>query len=533
VESRNADIDFGGGIEQSAGCRTVQKDHEIEVKFTCDPATMERVANSHILRSGADMRVRRLRTIYFDTPSDDLRKSGIVLRIRKKDHTAAVLGFKSASIKAGGSFARKEVEVPSPDLQPNLALFAKKTAADVVRIIGDRPLEPKFETQINRQTIVVSRAASCIEVALDEGHIVYGEQRVPLSEIELELKSGDEAFLYDLATELAKEFSLSLDFVSKGEKGFRTCGKESAAPVKAESIRLKSGATVDDTVTAILANTLAQFVANWAALRETERPESIHQLRVALRRLRSGLLMFKKVLPKGEFDDLRQEAKRIASALGPAREWDVLRASVEQMPLLRKNCPESCEALLTALQDCRNIAYKDARSLINSRDVTIFVLKVQSLLTRRAWRKALTNKKQPNLNVTAKKFAKRTLNKFSERVLKRGSEFPDLSDEARHKLRIALKNLRYSVEFFGSLFNRPRKVTSYVGHVTKLQDLIGTQNDVVMAREFLDKLSSTTGVGLEKASGFILGWYASKVSAAEESLCSSWKKFKQTDAFWD
>ena len=532
MDSRNADI----GLEvvgQSAGCRAVPKDREIEVKFTSDPAILERVVNSRILGSEADMRVQRLRTIYFDTPSDDLRKGGIVLRIRKKDSTAAVLGFKSASMKAGGSFSRREVEVPSPDLQPNLALFAKNTAADVIRIVGDRPLVPKFETHIHRRTIIVSRGISRIEAALDDGHIVYGEQCVPLSEIELELKLGDESVLYDLATELAKEFSLSLAFVSKGEKGFRTCGKESAAPVKAESIRLKSGATVDELVTAVLANALAQFVANWAALRETALPESIHQLRVALRRLRSGLLMFKRVLPKGESEDLRQEAKRIASALGPAREWDVLRASIEQMPLLRKNCPESCEALLTALQDCRNTAYKDARSLINSRDATVFVLKAQGLLTRCAWREALTKKERLQLNVTAKKFAKCALNKLSERVLKRGNEFPDLSDDALHKLRIALKNLRYSAEFFGSLFDRPRKVESYVGHVTKLQDLIGTRNDVVMARKFLDKLSSTAGVGPEKASGFILGWYASKISAAEKSLCGSWKKFKRADAFWD
>ena len=44
---------------------------------------------------------------------------------------------------------------------------------------------------------------------------------------------------------------------------------------------------------AVLSNTLLHFVANWAAIREAEDPTAIHQMRVALRRMRAALAMFK------------------------------------------------------------------------------------------------------------------------------------------------------------------------------------------------------------------------------------------------
>ena len=516
----------------SAEPGAAQNEKEIEVKFTSDPAAWERIKNSQFLTPVTEMRGQNLRTIYFDTPTDDLRKNGIVLRIRKKNRAAAVLGFKSAGKNAEGSFARKEVEVRSPDLQPNLALFAKNTAADLIRIVGDRPIEAKFETLINRQTILVRGGDSFIEVAFDKGHIVTGGQRVPLAEIELELKSGAETGLYDLAARLAKEFSLRLDFISKAEKGFRAIARKKPAPVKAKSVQLEVKATVENVITDVVSNTLAHFTANWAALIETEDPEAIHQLRVALRRLRSGLLMFKWALPRGEFDDLRNEAKRIAAALGLAREWDVLRAVVRQMPLLREDCPAACEALLTALEDCRSVAYKNARAVIESRNTTDFVLKVQSFLASRAWRIGLGKAERRRLNGTAKKFARRALTKLNARVLKRGKEFSGLSKEGRHKLRIALKNLRYGTEFFSELFGRGRVKRSYIKTVSILQHLLGAQHDVVSAKKILPQLSALSGPGSDRAAGFVTGWLSCGYAVADEDICKAWKKFKKTGPHW-
>jgi len=511
---------------------TSRKDHEIEVKFSTDLLGLNRSMVSPLFISASSPKKQKLRTIYFDSPSGDLRNNGFILRIRKNGRAGPLLGVKSASSTAGSPFARNEIEVRARDLEPDLTLFDNSTAAKLTQILGDRHLEAQFETQVTRQTIVVKKGQSEIEVAFDDGGIITGQSRVPLSEIELELKSGIEPDLYDLALQCAQSLPLRLDFVSKGEKGFRTCGKPGATSVKAEAIRLRPRARIDEAATVVLSNSLVHFTANWAAFKDTEHPESIHQMRVALRRMRTGLAVFKRVLPRAEIDFLRTEAKRIASALGPARECDAFSETAESGPLSQNSCQVNCDALLAAVRDWRVGAYRDVAALIADRGTTIFVLRMQRLLARTAQWNELPDARL-KLALSTRKFAKGALDKLNARVLKRGRDLLNLSDEARHRLRISLKKLHYGAEFFGNLFDQPRKMSSYIYRVSKLQDILGAQNDAAMAKHFLDKLSETSDGGTDRASGFVLGWYARGKSAADEKLSGAWKKFKRSRPFWD
>ncbi len=501
---------------------------ELEVKFQTDSVGLECALNSGILAAASTGQTQKLRSIYFDTSSGELRKNGVVLRIRKNERASPVLTVKSASAPVDGPFLRNEVEVPSPTLRPNLSLLDKTTADSLKGMVGKRPLRAQFETQIKRRTFLLVSGRSKIEVALDDGTVVAGKKRVPLREIELELKGGDETDLYDLAAALAGELPLRLDFVSKGERGSRIAAGELPSPVKARPIRFSRKATLDDAVGAVLSGTLAQFVGNWAALRETENPEAIHQMRISLRRLRTALAMFKRALPCPEFDVLRDEAKRIASALGPARDYDAFREFLEKGPLLHLDPPGSSKTLMAAFEERRAAAYKDARAVIENRDTTLFVLKVQSVLQRRPWLHV-----EPKLKpeVRAEVFARQALGQMQARVLKRGKGLANHPDEKRHELRLAFKNLRYGAEFFGGLFGR-RRTASYVRKVSVLQDLLGAHNDGASAKRFLKKVPARLGGNAETASGFILGWYARGTSRADEDLRKSWKKFKQTRAFW-
>ena len=526
-------LDDGLGVfEKSLEQGASRKDHEIEVKFSTDLLGLNRSMVSPLFVSASSPKKRKLRTIYFDSPSGDLRKNGLILRIRKNGRAGLVLGVKSASSTADSPFARNEIEVRARGLEPDLTLFEISTAAKLTRILGDRNLEAQFETQVTRQTIVVKKGQSEIEVAFDDGGIITGQSRVPLIEIELELKSGVETDLYDLALQCAGSLPLRLDFVSKGEKGFRACGNPGAASVKAETIQLRPRASIGKAATVVLSNSLVHFIANWAAFKDTEHSESIHQMRVALRRMRTGLVVFKTVLPRAEFDFLRTEAKRIASALGPARECDAFRETAERGPLSQNNGQVNCEALLAAVRDWRVGAYRSVAVLMDDRGTTIFVLRVQRLLAHMAqWIELPDARLKPALST--RKFAIGALDKLNSRVLRRGRDVLNLSDEARHSLRISLKKLHYGAEFFGSLFDRPRKMRSYIDRVAKLQDILGAQNDAAMAKHFLDQLSETSDGTTDKASGFVLGWYARGKSAADEKLSGAWKKFKRTKPFWD
>ncbi len=336
---------------------------------------------------------------------------------------------------------------------------------------------------------------------------------------------GTQSDLIDLAIRLAKDFSLRLDFVSKAEKGFRALLEEKPAPVKAAPLKSKALATLDEAVTAIISNTLAHFLANWACLRETDEPEAIHQMRIALRRMRCALSMFKRALPNAGFGALRDAAGQLASAFGPVRNADAIRLSVLQGPLASADCPENSDVLRGIMEKRRIAAYASARSEIESLAATLFVLDVQSLLAHDDWREG-TNTKMP-----ARKFFKAELSRLRARVHKR-AKAANVSDQARHKLRIALKNLRYGVDFF-DLFGNGKPRQAYKKRMSALQDLLGFRNDIVVAKTYLKELRTETGPEGEQILDFIRGWYARDAAAADREISKAIKKFKRMEPFWN
>jgi triphosphatase len=503
--------------------------HEIEVKFMTNAEGLRRAAALPLLGFAAEAPWLNLHSIYFDTPANDLRNSGIILRLRKKVGNGAVLCVKYAGSALDGPFRRGEIEVPSPNLQPDIALFDKATASELNKIVGAMPLKAQFETRVKRRSKIVTQGDCRIEVALDDGHIVAGDTRLPLKEIELELKAGEEAGLYHFALKLVDALPLQLDFMSKSERGFRACDQQVAHSVTAKFFTLREAATLDEAVSAVVSSTLGHFVANWAALRASDHPEAVHQMRVSLRRMQCGIAIFKRILPPTEFEVFRSEAKRIASALAPAREADVFREKAEQGPLADAACPAGRAALLKAVENRWIAAYKAARAVLADPATSGFVLKVQLFLVRGA-----IGLSDVSLHpIPAQKFARKALSKLYSRVLKRGNGLPDISDEARHKLRIALKNLRYGVEFFGGLFVKRSNVKAYVSVISELQDLLGAHNDEVTARHFLAELNGLRNVDQREASGFVLGWYARGIACSDAELLKCWKMFKKIKPFWD
>ena len=114
-------------------------------------------------------------------------------------------------------------------------------------------------------------------------------------------------------------------------------------------------------------------------------------MRVALRRLRTALAFFDRCLPCAEFGIFRAEAKRIASALAPARDLDAFRQLIEDGP---RACyaheGESFEALLIMIEDRRMAAYAIAQNIIEDPSTTRFVLKLRAFLAHKGWRNALS-----------------------------------------------------------------------------------------------------------------------------------------------
>jgi triphosphatase len=138
--------------------------------------------------------VERLHSIYFDTEAGDLRRHRIVERLRQlRDGHVLTLKWDG---QIGRGTERGEIEVATTSSTPDPSLFGAAVEVEITRLTERRPLQAIFATDIKRvlRRVIVGRSE--VEAAFDTWFIVFGAQKTPVREIELELKAGDATDLY-------------------------------------------------------------------------------------------------------------------------------------------------------------------------------------------------------------------------------------------------------------------------------------------------------------------------------------------------
>jgi len=201
---------------------------EREIKLALPPAQAETTARWFAARTGAAGRPIMLDNLYFDTPALTLARSKSALRLRRTPD-GWLQTFKTVGEAHAGLHSRHEWETPvaGPALEIDALLQAcdDPTAATALRNAAPQLVE-LFRTNFTRTLWHVVHDDTDIEAAIDQGEIVAqvdGEtRRAPISEVELELKRGDEAALHALAVELGASVpGLMPDDVSKAQRGYR------------------------------------------------------------------------------------------------------------------------------------------------------------------------------------------------------------------------------------------------------------------------------------------------------------------------
>lgn len=321
-----------------------------------------------------------------------------------------------------------------------------------------------------------------------------------------------------------------------GEPGRAPGGRRAsieAVPVKAGDISLDRHASLDDAIAEMLSSCLDHFAANEPALRETGDPEAVHQLRVALRRLRAALGLLKSAVPCVEFDTAAARARTIAAGLGEARDWDVFAESLDAGPRERLNDEPSFYALLDAVELRRAQAHRNARALIVEQTTQQFAADLRLALRRKAWRDGArddaTRTGDPG---SAREFAARALDRLHRRAVKKCQGLAALTPEQRHRARIALKKARYAAEFFETLFDAPARARRYLRSLGKIQESLGADNDAAAAARLLREIEADGGGQTAFASGFVRGWRAHEQALSAAGAKRSEKLVKKLEPFW-
>lgn len=512
---------------------------EIELKLSAAPDVIEVLARSAPMgQAGRGRRVfKNLESTYFDTSDLRLRNRGFALRVRK-DGNRYVQTMK-ASLEAGGAIARRaewECAVPGP--APDLASIDDAEARARLGLILPGELRPVFTNRVRREVLRVNGFDAAgrtreIEIAVDLGEIQAGEITEPIAEIELELLHGAPETVFDLALALHRIRPVQVETRSKSDRGYALSSGAVSAWHKAKPIRFNPDTTIDQALAAVFNACFKHWTANERAALDGRDPEGVHQMRVGLRRLRSALSIFGPLLPQEALTWLRDEARYAIGALGEARDFDVFLAELLAPVIDEFPGNPALIALKREAERVREISYERARTTIASPRYTEFVLRFGAWVEGCRWR---SDESADAFDEPLLGYADKLLERRHYRALKRGRKFEKLSVEDRHRVRIALKQLRYTSEFFESL-HPGRGTKRYVKSLARMQDSLGHLNDVAVAERLVSALAESAVLPseqstLQHAAGLLIGWYSRGVTDSEPETIANWNAFASSTPFW-
>ncbi len=166
-----------------------------------------------------DMSRHHMVNRYYDTLSLDLKRKKIALRIREFDGQV-IQTLKTAGTSKDGLHVRGEWEWPlqTPKLNANQLKSVEVWPKDV----DVAALAPIFETNFVRQQALIMWGASEVEWVIDRGEVIADEKRIPICEMELELKSGDTCAIFEIESEMAQILlgNMCRSDISKAQRGY-------------------------------------------------------------------------------------------------------------------------------------------------------------------------------------------------------------------------------------------------------------------------------------------------------------------------
>ena len=445
--------------------------NEIELKLVIRLQDADALEASGLLEDAS--RKAKQRSIYFDTFDHCLAQAGLSLRIRRSGRKR-IQTIKSYDANSVGLFARPEWERQVFNDMPII-----DDTTPIRALLGERVAEltPAFEICVERKTWIIHQGNATIELVIDRGEaVVAGDRRLPICEIELELKQGDAAALFAFARKLLAVVPIRLGVITKAERGYALIDPVATA-FKAERVVLKPDMTSARAFQHIVQSCVRQFRRNEDLLLAGPQPEVLHQARVALRRLQSAFSIFEALLVDDVSARLHQELRWLATELGEARNLDVM---LERAPR---------GELQDRLKMAHQLTYDRVDEVLASTRVNGLMLDLAQWTASGAWLAAANTRDirdQPS-----REFASAALDRFRQKVKKHGRELAVATDKARHRVRKDAKKLRYAAEFFASLFDRKRErrqCKRFIGTMEVLQEQLGALNDLATASAVLTTL---------------------------------------------
>ena len=447
-----------------------------------------------------------LTSTYYDTTSYDLALARITLRYRVER------GKRTWQLKIPLGQDRQEIEMADGQTGPPAAL------RDLLMLfVGQRELTPVATLRVWRTGLRVRRGrVDSAEVVLDQVSVVKdGRVIQQFRELEIERLHDDETSLREVEHQLRRAGARDHD----GQpKLFRAL----ALPAPAPDMPPAQDAPVVDQVKWALTRHVRWLVAHDPGTRLGTEPESLHQMRVATRRLRAVLRAARPILVPDWTTSLQQELKWLSELLGPARDLDVLIANfTEEAAGLDARERKQLKSFITSLQTRREQLQP---VLLRELQSTRYLELVQRL-HQTAHEPAVVESPLTLLDLAKQEFDKlrATIHRLENRP----------TNASLHQLRIKVKRARYTAELAEPSVRKT--ATAFIKRARVLQDLLGTHQDAVQAESHLRSfVNSSTSVRAGFVAGRIVERQHTRRTIALKKLPRLWGRLlKQGKKSWN
>jgi len=498
---------------------------EIELKFAIPAGRAAEIGAAIEALAGAEPRA--LSSVYFDTDKGVLRRAKLALRVRRSGDSYV------QTLKDGGDGAltRGEWEKPVKGARPNLGALKKTPAARLLP--KGVKLAAVYVVDVHRRTAEVIEGESRIELAFDEGVAKAKGREAAFAELELELKSGPQWGLLALARRLASAGDLTLSFTTKAARGAALARPPRSFAHKFEPPGLTADLNTGQAFQAVARACLRQITANAERLRHRASPEVIHQLRVGLRRLRSLITCFKRVVGDARLPAIKAELKWLTGELDAARNLDVLLHGDYRAAVAQKEDAEGLKGLGVRLRGARRMAYVRAAGAVESERFRRLLLDLLVWIETGPW--TVADKHAARRGRPVSRFAADELKDRRRKIARRGKHLRDLDPTARHKLRIEAKKLRYAADAFAGLFGRPRRAKAFVEALKQVQDALGDLNDIVVGERLAHEAAVIPGRAETDAAfvaGRITGAQKARIVPLTDRAEAAIAAFRDARPFW-
>jgi inorganic triphosphatase YgiF len=428
--------------------------------------------------------------IYLDTFDRSLLKNRVSLRYRVSNGRP-MYTLKSMGPVENGIARRMETEVSLDRPVDAPALIPVKRVRNLVAdmIFPRRLLEQVFIRTDRRRYRVTSPEGAEIELAFDSSSFSLRGLHRPrraqkLNELEAEILTGPDTALEALASLLSDRFHYSPSKASKFETALERFRIAIPSKKPPERLRVRLDDRLDLAVRRILTHQILWFQEHVPGLLQDIDTEFVHQARVATRRMRSCLRLFRGAVPEGTSLYLGGELKWLGALLGAVRDLDVfllnlsrLQGRVESFPVKKKRAFENW------ISKHRRTPMKKLCEGLESPRFRNFERRFARFLEKPL-------PKRPRLSLALKPVHEVApaiiLEKF-DAVMEQGRALlakPKLKQY--HLLRIQMKRLRYAAEFMASAYNGA--LDPFIEKTVKIQDCLGELQDTVFTRKFIDGL---------------------------------------------